>query len=99
MKKLFFQFEIYILNYMTNTFFITEKIPAELFIRNILLGDVMKKHQCPRCYKLYKHAHILRRHLEFECGQDPKFQCSVCGHKSKRKYEMTLHIKRKHLRR
>ncbi|KAG5900386.1 hypothetical protein JTB14_033834 [Gonioctena quinquepunctata] len=70
---------------------------AETTIRGLLLRTSLNKYQCTRCFKTYKHAHIMRRHMEFECGMEPKFQCSICGHKSKRKYEMTVHIRKKHM--
>ncbi|CAH0547439.1 unnamed protein product [Brassicogethes aeneus] len=55
---------------------------AEPFIRQMLQGNVSeKRYQCMKCLKNYKHKHILRRHLKFECGIEPQFQCSICGHK------------------
>lgn len=34
--------------------------------------------------------------MRFECGMEPQFECSLCGYKRKRKYELTLHIRTKH---
>ncbi|KAF7272347.1 hypothetical protein GWI33_014896 [Rhynchophorus ferrugineus] len=46
-------------------------------IRQLLKDD--KRFQCARCLKLYRHKHILKRHIEFECGVEPQFHCSLCG--------------------
>lgn len=54
------------------------------------------RYYCPKCSRHYKHEHILRRHLELECGVEPKFACSYCHYKSKRKYELSRHIKTRH---
>ncbi|CAH1964232.1 unnamed protein product [Acanthoscelides obtectus] len=56
---------------------------AEKRIRGILLANT-RHYQCSRCGKRYKHSHILRRHLDYECGVEPKFRCGICGKMSKR---------------
>ncbi|PSN32890.1 hypothetical protein C0J52_13313, partial [Blattella germanica] len=35
-------------------------------------------HECPKCGKRYQHHTSLSRHLSFECGKDPQFQCPYC---------------------
>ncbi|KAH1002496.1 hypothetical protein HUJ04_008579 [Dendroctonus ponderosae] len=77
-------------------------ISAEFVIREVLRKNTTKSsaknYQCPQCLKAYKHKHVLKRHSEFECGMAPQFACTICDHKSKRKYDMTLHIRSKHMR-
>nr|CAH7735844.1 unnamed protein product [Callosobruchus chinensis] len=63
---------------------------AEERIREILSGS-QRRFTCTRCGKRYKHAHILRRHMEYECGVPPKFQCGVCGKCTK--VQVISHIK------
>lgn len=67
---------------------------AENYIRQLLSGTV--RYQCKRCLKHYKHKHVLKRHVEFECGKTPQFRCTFCDYKAKRKYELAKHIKAKH---
>ncbi|KAL1129443.1 hypothetical protein AAG570_013969 [Ranatra chinensis] len=38
--------------------------------------------ECERCGRKYKHAHHLRSHVKYECGQAPRFQCSQCPFRS-----------------
>ncbi|CAH1964236.1 unnamed protein product [Acanthoscelides obtectus] len=60
----------------------------------IYMGD---GYECSRCGKVYKKNYILRRHMLLECGVEPKFTCDICGHKSKRRHDLVVHKKRKHL--
>lgn len=68
---------------------------AERYIRQLLSSEE-PRFACPRCGRTYKHKHILRRHVDFECGVEPKFACDLCVYKSKRKYELSLHMRTKH---
>lgn len=51
---------------------------------------------CPRCRKIYYYSKNLKRHLKFECGKEPKFQCPHCPHKTKHKSSLQVHIGTKH---
>nr|CAI5819142.1 unnamed protein product [Callosobruchus analis] len=31
-------------------------------------------------------------HMKEQCGKQPKWQCSYCGHKTYRKYNLKLHV-------
>ncbi|RZF39448.1 hypothetical protein LSTR_LSTR000969 [Laodelphax striatellus] len=53
---------------------------------------------CPRCGNAYARPHSLSRHIRFECGVDPKFECPICHKKSKHKHNLMLHM-RTHLNR
>ncbi|KAG5670099.1 hypothetical protein PVAND_000382 [Polypedilum vanderplanki] len=40
-------------------------------------------YSCSRCGNTYARPHSLNRHIRFECGVEPKFECPVCHKKSK----------------
>lgn len=52
--------------------------------------------ECPRCFKVYKRKDNMRRHVRFECGQQPRFQCPMCPYRAKRNAEVKAHCARKH---
>ncbi|PSN32893.1 hypothetical protein C0J52_13317 [Blattella germanica] len=55
-----------------------------------------KLFKCPTCGKIYLHQRNLSRHVKLECGKEPMFQCPYCPHRSKRKFNIKLHIRYKH---
>lgn len=56
--------------------------------------------QCDVCHKQYKYVHSLKRHIKYECGKAPSFECFIsgCDYKSKRKDNLNAHIRSMHLR-
>ncbi|XP_031347074.1 probable transcription repressor protein RGM1 [Photinus pyralis] len=50
-------------------------------------------YNCESCNKSYNREGNLRRHIKFECGKEPKFQCSFCLYKFKRKEHLKKHCK------
>lgn len=48
---------------------------------------------CQRCGNSYARPHSLNRHIRFECGVEPKFECPVCHKKSKHKHNLVLHMR------
>lgn len=56
---------------------------------NSSLGGYM----CKRCGNAYARPHSLNRHLRFECGVEPKFECPICHKKSKHKHNLMLHMR------
>lgn len=48
---------------------------------------------CNKCGKSYTTIYNLKRHLRFECGVDPQFECVHCGTKFKHKHHLTDHIR------
>ncbi|KAL1129440.1 hypothetical protein AAG570_013966 [Ranatra chinensis] len=54
------------------------------------------KHRCSSCGREYAHQNSLQRHLRYECGKEPQFQCPYCSHKTKRKENLIPHIVQKH---
>lgn len=51
---------------------------------------------CESCGKIYKWRRTLQNHIKVECGKDPQFQCPYCPLRSKRKGNLTAHIKAVH---
>lgn len=51
---------------------------------------------CPDCGKTYRHKKNLLRHQRLECGKEPQFQCLYCSHKTARKGNLLLHMKKIH---
>uniref|UniRef100_A0A1B6LKP4 BTB domain-containing protein n=1 Tax=Graphocephala atropunctata TaxID=36148 RepID=A0A1B6LKP4_9HEMI len=52
--------------------------------------------ECAKCHKTYSSPHTLRRHVRLECGQEPRFRCPYCPHRTKQRYNLMLHISRTH---
>ncbi|GLV34651.1 longitudinals lacking [Carabus blaptoides fortunei] len=48
---------------------------------------------CARCGNTYSRQHSLKRHMRFECGVEPRFECPVCHKKSKHKHNLLLHMR------
>lgn len=51
---------------------------------------------CTQCGRIYIRKDSLQRHLTYECGKEPQFQCPFCPQKCKRKAHRMRHIKRQH---
>ncbi|TGZ50680.1 Uncharacterized protein DBV15_09026 [Temnothorax longispinosus] len=52
-----------------------------------------RDHYCPRCGNAYTRPHSLNRHMRFECGVEPQFECPICHKKSKHKHNLLLHMR------
>lgn len=50
-------------------------------------------YKCKKCNNSYARLHSLNRHLRFECGVEPQFECPVCHKKSKHKHNLVLHMR------
>ncbi|KAK3915523.1 Longitudinals lacking protein, isoforms A/B/D/L [Frankliniella fusca] len=53
-------------------------------------------YSCDRCGRTYVRKDSLSRHLQWECGKEPQFQCPFCPQKCKRKSHQLRHIQRQH---
>ncbi|KAG8308291.1 hypothetical protein J6590_002380 [Homalodisca vitripennis] len=53
-------------------------------------------HQCPDCNRNFTLASSLKRHLDFSCGQSPRFACQLCSKKFRRKDYLNEHLAKKH---
>jgi hypothetical protein len=51
---------------------------------------------CERCGRSYVRKDSLQRHLQWECGKEPTFQCPFCPQRCKRKSHQIRHIRRQH---
>ncbi|KAF2903538.1 hypothetical protein ILUMI_02649 [Ignelater luminosus] len=51
---------------------------------------------CVQCGRSYNRKDSLQRHLTYECGKDPQFQCPFCPQKCKRRAHQMRHIRRQH---
>ncbi|XP_050536193.1 gastrula zinc finger protein XlCGF66.1-like isoform X1 [Daktulosphaira vitifoliae] len=47
---------------------------------------------CPNCGKCYKHRSGILRHLKYECGVEPRFNCKLCWKKFARKEVLDGHM-------
>lgn len=65
-------------------------------LKNCIVSFFSGRVGCPQCPKTYKGKNSLWRHLKFECGKDPKFECPYCGHKTKQKIHLQIHIAHSH---
>lgn len=54
------------------------------------------KYVCPKCDKVYNARRNLVRHINLECGKEPKYICMYCDYKNHRRNEINKHIKKKH---
>ncbi|KAL1129452.1 hypothetical protein AAG570_013978 [Ranatra chinensis] len=65
----------------------------------VLLNEVIgfgAIHECSTCGKRYRHVESLSRHVGYECGKDPQFQCSQCPHRCKQKASLKKHLEEMH---
>lgn len=51
---------------------------------------------CDRCGRSYMRKDSLQRHMQWECGKEPQFQCPYCTQRCKRKAHWLRHIRRQH---
>lgn len=49
---------------------------------------------CERCGKTYTRSDSRARHVKFECGVEPQFECPVCHKKTRHKHNLLMHMKR-----
>ncbi|XP_015436084.1 PREDICTED: zinc finger protein 771-like [Dufourea novaeangliae] len=52
---------------------------------------------CSRCGRSYMRKDSLQRHVHWECGKEPQFQCPFCPQRCKRKAHWLRHIRRQHI--
>ena len=58
----------------------------------VSIGD-SQCYSCSRCGNSYGRLHSLNRHIRFECGVEPQFECPVCHKRSKHKHNLVLHMR------
>lgn len=72
-----------------------------LFVCHTIIGaqsvDFDEEIHCPnRCGRKYKHKGSVARHLKYECGVNPKFQCIICLKPFKQRINHKIHMIRIH---
>ena len=64
-------------------------------VENVIEGE--KPFPCPnKCGSAYKNMRSMRAHVEFECGQGPRFVCPYCTTQSKYSRNILTHVKLLH---
>lgn len=64
-------------------------------VKNVMKRD--KPFPCPNmCGSSYKNIRSMRAHVEFECGQSPRFRCPYCTRYSKYSRNILTHVKLLH---
>ena len=53
-------------------------------------------YSCNRCERIYTKKHSVLRHLRYECGVDPQFQCSICPQRFKHRSDQQRHERKIH---
>lgn len=56
-----------------------------------------KTFHCTNCDKAYRHSFNLSRHINYECGIEPRFPCPYCPYRAKLKGNLKKHVQAKHL--
>lgn len=51
---------------------------------------------CTGCGREYRYRRNLVRHINLECGKEPRFQCPACPYAAKHKNHIQSHIATKH---
>ncbi|XP_043677898.1 longitudinals lacking protein, isoforms A/B/D/L isoform X19 [Vespula pensylvanica] len=60
---------------------------------NVNIRGDSSGYSCLRCGNAYTRPHSLNRHIRFECGVEPQFECPICHKKSKHKHNLLLHMR------
>ncbi|XP_033208908.1 zinc finger protein 436-like [Belonocnema kinseyi] len=57
------------------------------------------KHYCDKCSRSYNFLNSLTRHKRVQhAAVIPQFICDICGHKANLKYNLSVHISKRHLK-
>lgn len=52
--------------------------------------------ECPRCLKGYTAKGSRDRHVRYECGREPRLQCTFCPHRTFYQSDLKKHMQHKH---
>ncbi|XP_032662667.1 longitudinals lacking protein, isoforms F/I/K/T-like isoform X6 [Odontomachus brunneus] len=55
-----------------------------------------RRFRCPKCSNSYKYLGDMKKHVRFQCGQEPKFQCPYCRKRAKVSSNMYAHVRSMH---
>ncbi|XP_069702157.1 longitudinals lacking protein, isoforms H/M/V-like isoform X12 [Periplaneta americana] len=73
---------------------LAKKIPLTFSHGSRRMGN--KTVHCSQCGKGYSNNGNLMRHLKFECGKEPQFQCPHCSLRTRHKSSLLSHMYCKH---
>ncbi|XP_037085331.1 zinc finger and BTB domain-containing protein 49-like [Pollicipes pollicipes] len=51
-----------------------------------------KQYACEKCGRQYASSGNLKRHVKYECGVEPQFQCPVCKKKFQHRHSVKIHV-------
>lgn len=51
---------------------------------------------CPQCGNSYKYLGDMKKHMRFQCGQEPRFGCPYCQKRTKVSSNMYAHVRAMH---
>lgn len=55
-----------------------------------------RRFQCCQCSNSYKYLGDLKKHIRFQCGLEPKFECPYCRKRTKVSSNMYAHVRTMH---
>ncbi|XP_012225980.1 longitudinals lacking protein, isoforms A/B/D/L isoform X5 [Linepithema humile] len=58
--------------------------------------DGQRRFRCPKCGNSYKYLGDMKKHVRFQCGQEPKFECPYCRKRAKVSSNMYAHVRSMH---
>lgn len=56
----------------------------------------IQRYLCPKCGNSYKYLGDMKKHMRFQCGQEPKFECPYCHKRTKVSSNMYAHVRTMH---
>lgn len=66
---------------------------SKIKILFLFSGLLESRFVCPnRCGRSYKNKPTVRRHLQYECGIEPQFECYICHKKFPYPLKLKLHL-------
>ncbi|XP_037068566.1 putative transcription factor ovo-like protein 3 [Pollicipes pollicipes] len=51
-----------------------------------------RQYACEKCGRQYASSGNLKRHVKYECGVEPQFQCPVCKKKFQHRHSVKIHV-------
>ncbi|XP_050503447.1 gastrula zinc finger protein XlCGF58.1-like [Diabrotica virgifera virgifera] len=93
-----------ICRYCNQSYYYKQELQCHMFNKHKLLNFIILKlclilgnvFRCKKCPRIYRYATSLYNHVRYECGKEPKFICSFCPYKAKRKHCLKDHLKAIH---
>ncbi|XP_011686565.1 PREDICTED: longitudinals lacking protein, isoform G isoform X3 [Wasmannia auropunctata] len=55
-----------------------------------------RRYLCPKCGNSYKYLGDMKKHMRFQCGQEPRFECPYCRKRTKVSSNMYAHVRTMH---